>query len=100
MFQLSIKAKGEKGEPISFKGFKWGHPLLEADLETSFIVRPEHRVPFYQWLGKSIPSKPPKRKQEAKPGGSDHVIMKVNLTVCVLQFTNEMTMPILQCIVV
>ena len=55
--------------------------MLTADLETSFIVRPEHRVPFYHWLNKSVPSKPPKKSSGSKQGRADHVIMKVNLTV-------------------
>ncbi|KAL5251007.1 hypothetical protein ACHWQZ_G016666 [Mnemiopsis leidyi] len=80
MQRLSVDTKGKDGRPTLFKGFKWGHPKLTADLETSFIVRPEHRVPFYQWLSKSIPSKPPKKSGGTKQGRADYVIMKVNLT--------------------
>ena len=87
---MSIEAKSDKGKPISFKGFKWGHALLTADLETSFVVRPENRVTLYQWLNKSTPSKPPKRKYETKPGQSDHVIMKVNLTISLKQYHDNL----------
>ena len=87
---MSIEAKSDKGNPISFKGFKWGHTLLTADLETSFVVRPENRVTLYQWLNKSTPSKPPKRKYETKPGQSDHVVMKVNLTVSLKQYHDNL----------
>ena len=87
IFQLAVESRNRKGDPILFKGFKWGHQKLEADIETSFIIHPECKLVFYQWLSKSIGYRVPKKNyNKSKKGDPDYLVMKVNLTVSPLTF--------------
>lgn len=81
MQRLAVESRNRKGDPILFKGFKWGHQKLEADIETSFIIHPEYKLVFYQWLSKSIGYRVPKKNyNKSKKGDPDYLVMKVNLT--------------------